>query len=72
VRRVAEVLKVWRSQLSERLKSGSKPRIRCRKSEDGELLDPVRRLVDERPTYGYRELNLISLYDSRNLDDSQS
>jgi transposase-like protein len=39
VRRVAEVLKVSRSQLSERLKSGSKPRIRYRKSEDGELLD---------------------------------
>jgi putative transposase len=28
-------------------------------SEDAELLEPVRRLVDERPTYGYRRIGAL-------------
>jgi transposase InsO family protein len=30
--------------------------VRYRKSDDAQLLEPVRRLVDERPTYGYRRI----------------
>src|SRR6202012_2424660 len=59
VRRVAEVLEVSRSQLHERLRHGAKPRTHYRKSEDAELLQPVRRLVDERPTYGYRRIGAL-------------
>jgi putative transposase len=59
VRRVAEVLEVSRSQLHERLRHGPQPRTRYRKSEDAELLQPVRRLVDERPTYGYRRIGAL-------------
>lgn len=59
MRRVAEVLGVSRSQLTERLKHGLKPRMHYRKAHDGELLAPVRRLVDERPTYGYRRIGAL-------------
>ena len=45
VRRVAEVLNVSRSQLTERLKRRLKPRTHYRKSEDAELLLPLRRLL---------------------------
>ena len=59
MRRVAQTLGVSRSQLHERLRHGSKPRRSYRKSEDAELLEPVRRLVDERPTYGYRRIGAL-------------
>jgi len=59
VRRVAETLGVSRSQLHERLRHGSKARRSYRKSEDAQLLAPVRRLVDERPTYGYRRIGAL-------------
>lgn len=59
MRRVAEVLKVSRSQLTERLKRGLKPRTHYRKSEDAELLLPLRCLVDERPSYGYRRIGAL-------------
>ncbi len=61
MRRVAEVLEVSRSQLHERLRRGSPPRTRYRKAEDAELLEPIRRLVDERPTYGYRRIGALNL-----------
>ena len=51
MRRVAEVLEVSRSQVHERLRHSPQPRAHYRKSKDAELLQPVRRLVDERPTY---------------------
>jgi len=59
VRRVAEVLEVSRSQLHERLRRGVKARAHYQKAEDGELLQAVRRLVDERPTYGYRRIGAL-------------
>ena len=36
------------------LESNAASGIRRNKSEGAELLQPVRRLADERPTYGYR------------------
>lgn len=59
MRRVAEVLEVSRSRLHERLRQGNLPRARYRKAEDAELLGSVRRLVDERPTYGYRRIGAL-------------
>jgi len=59
VRRVAQTLGVSRSQLHERLRHGTKARGTYRKSEDSQLLDPLRRLVDERPTYGYRRIGAL-------------
>jgi putative transposase len=54
VKRVAEALEVSRSQLSERLRGVSTPRSTYSKVADVDLLPPLRTLVDERPTYGYR------------------
>ena len=59
MKRVAETLGVSRSQLSERLRAGAKPRGRYRKTDDGELVVPLRSLVDVRPTYGYRRIGAL-------------
>ena len=59
MRRVAEALGVSRSQLHERLRHGTKARGGYRKNEGLPLLDPLRRLVDERPTYGYRRIGAL-------------
>jgi len=59
VKRVAETLAVSRSQLTERLKGQPRPRGRYGKAEDGELLAPIRNLLDERPTYGYRRIGAL-------------
>ena len=59
MRRVAQTLRVSRSQLHERLRHGSKARGAYRKNDDTALLEPVRRLVDERPTYGYRRIGAL-------------
>jgi putative transposase len=59
VKRVAEVLGVSRSQLTERLKGNTRARSSYRKSDDAELLAPLRTLVDERPTYGYRRITAL-------------
>lgn len=59
MRRVAQTLGVSRSQLHERLRHGTHRRRTYRKSDDAQLLDPVRRLVDERPTYGYRRIGAL-------------
>ena len=53
---VADTLGVSRSNLIERLKGRSKPRGPYNKAEDAELLPAIRRLVDQRPTYGYRRI----------------
>jgi putative transposase len=50
---------VSRSQLNERLKGARKLRSDYRKCEDVELLAPLRTLVDERPTYGYRRITAL-------------
>jgi transposase InsO family protein len=59
VKRVAETLGVSRSQLTERLKGTAKPRSSYTKVEDAEVLAPLRSLVDERPTYGYRRIGAL-------------
>jgi transposase InsO family protein len=59
VKRVAEVLQVSRSQLSERLKETGRPRSAYSKVGDADLLAPLRTLVDERPTYGYRRITAL-------------
>ena len=53
---VAETIGVSSSQLHARAAGSSKPRGRYRKAEDEERLPVLRRLVDERPTYGYRRI----------------
>ena len=53
---VADTLGVARSNLAERQGKPSRPRGPYRKPEDAALLPLLRKLVDERPTYGYRRL----------------
>ena len=59
MRRVAQALEVSRSQLHERLRHGLQGRRRYEKAEDASLLQSVRRLVDERPRYGYRRVGVL-------------
>jgi putative transposase len=59
VKTVAQTLGVSRSQLSERLRAEPVPRSRYRVSDDSELLGPLRTLVDQRPTYGYRRITAL-------------
>ena len=49
---VADALEVARSHLHEKVRRLAKPRGSYRKPDDGDLLPLIRRLVDERPTYG--------------------
>ena len=66
---VASTLGVARSNLVERLKVPARPRVgqfddgrprgRYCKAEDEALLPRIRRLVDERPTYGYRRITAL-------------
>src|SRR6516225_5147421 len=50
---VADTLAIARSNLVERVARPAKPRRAYRKAADEPLLVLIRRLVDERPTYGY-------------------
>lgn len=56
---VAEALEVSRSQLSARLSGQRKPRSTYSKVGDADLLAPLRSLVDDRPTYGYRRIGAL-------------
>ena len=56
---VAETIGVSRSQLHARVAGTSKPRGRYHKVEDNDLLPAIRRLVDARPTYGYRRITAL-------------
>ena len=56
---VADTLGVARSNLAERARTRPGPRQPCRKAGDAEFLPVLRRLVDERPTYGYRRLTAL-------------
>ena len=49
---VAETIGVARSHLHDKVHRAKKPRGPYRKLEDDTLVQLVRRLVDERPTYG--------------------
>jgi len=53
---IADTLGVARSNLVEAARGQRRPRQPYRKAGDTELLADLRRLVDERPTYGYRRL----------------
>ena len=53
---VADTLAVARSNLIELVSRRAKSRRPYRKAGDKELLALIRRLVDERPTYGYRRI----------------
>ena len=53
---VARILGVSRSNLHERLNGGSKPRRRYHKAQDAALLPLIDKLVEQRPTYGYRRI----------------
>ena len=59
VKAVAETLGVSRSNLVERLAGDAKPRRRYQKAQDAAVLPMVRRLVDARPTYGYRKITAL-------------
>ena len=57
---VAEALGIARSSLADWVKrGGSRQRLTYRKAGDTELLPVLRRLVDGRPTYGYRRLTAL-------------
>lgn len=57
---VADTLGVARSNLYDRVRRPSKPRGSYHKPEDEDLQPLVRRLVDERPTYGYRRIAALA------------
>lgn len=65
---VADTLGVSRSNLVERLKGRSKPRGSYRKAEDAELLPVIRRLMDQRPTHGYRRIAALLNRERRAAD----
>ena len=69
---VAEVLEVSRSQLHMRASGLSKSRGSYRKAEDADLLSAIRRLVDQRPTYGYRLLTALLNRNAGSVDLSRS
>lgn len=57
--RVAETLRVARSNLHARVRGTGRPRGPYNKAADEALLPLVRRFVDERPTYGYRRITAL-------------
>jgi putative transposase len=56
---VADTLAVARSNRIERVSRRAKSRRPYRKAGDDELLALIRRLVDERPTFGYRRIRRL-------------
>src|SRR4051812_2391416 len=57
---VAETLGVARSHRQDKVRLPPKPRGSYRKTDDDTLIMLVRRLVDERPTYGYRRVTALA------------
>jgi putative transposase len=57
---IADTLGVARSHLHHQVHGGTTPRGCYRKPLDIELLPMLRRLVDERPTYGYRRIAALA------------
>ena len=57
--RVAEVLCVARSNLNARTGGKTQTRGAYRKADDADLVPAIRRLVDARPTYGYRRITAL-------------
>ena len=68
---VADVLGVARSHLHERVHRPAPPRGHLCKADE-ELLPLIRRVVDQRPTYGYRRVTaLVNRADRRGQAGSQ-
>ena len=67
---VADTLGVARSHLHDKVHRASTPRGPYRKSEDGKLLALIRRLDDERPTYGYRRITALAKRELASTGDS--
>lgn len=65
---VADTLGVSRSNLVQRLNGRSKPRGSYHKAEDADLLPAINRLVDARPTYGYRRIAALLNRERRDAD----
>lgn len=65
--RAAEVLEVSRSQLHARASGAARARGVYIKAEDAALLPAIRRLVDQRPTYGDRRLTALLNRERRGL-----
>jgi transposase InsO family protein len=57
---VTETLGVARSNLHDKVRQAAKPRASYRKPDDDYLLPLVRRLIGERPTYGYRRITALA------------
>ena len=64
---VAAAMKVSRSNLYDRMNGNTRKRGRYRMPEDSELAPDIRRLVDIRPTYGYRRIASLLNKDRRRL-----
>lgn len=56
---VADVIGVARSNLHDRVRKPARSRSVYTKAGDEELLPAIRRLVDTRPTYGYRRITAL-------------
>jgi len=56
---IASVMGVARSHLYDRTRGSDRARGPYRRQGDGEILPLIRRLVDERPTYGYRRITAL-------------
>jgi hypothetical protein len=56
---VADTLGVARSHLHDRVRHPPMPRGAYIKASDEALLPLIRRLVDQRPTYGYRRITAL-------------
>jgi putative transposase len=57
---VADTLRIARSNLAERLAKPSRPRGPYAKASDADVLPLIRRLVDARPSYGYRRITALA------------
>lgn len=56
---IATTLGVARSHLHNRLRRSDEPHPKSRKAEDAVVLQHIRRLVEQRPTYGYRRITAL-------------
>ena len=59
VSRVAEALGVSRPHLSKTKEKAAQPRGPYDKADDAELLERIRAITDERPSYGYRRVTAM-------------
>jgi transposase InsO family protein len=59
VKTIATTLGVARSHLHDRLQRSDEPHPKPLKAEDAAVLQHIRRLVEERPTYGYRRITAL-------------